>query len=86
MPYYRVEPIFEADANAYWVAARCESNARELVALNVPGAVSTVDPERYDCWEDVSKMPPASQILCRRGGPITIRARELASTVLPTAS
>jgi hypothetical protein len=75
MPYYRVEPVGEANGDAYWVDANSEGHARELVALNVPEARLAIDPERFDCFEDGTKMPPPTLIFRRLRGPATITHR-----------
>ena len=75
MPYYRVEPVDETNADAYWVAAASETDARELVAMNVPEATQAIDRERFDCCQDSSKMPPPGLIFRRLWEPVTIKHR-----------
>jgi hypothetical protein len=75
MPFYRLEPLGEPDADAYWIVAPSEMEARQVVALNVPDAALATDPARFGCFEDPSRRPPPTMIYRRLSGPVTITRR-----------
>lgn len=75
MTYFRVEPLGQPDADAYWIDAPTEIEARQLVALNVEGAQAATDPVKFGCFADSSKRPPPTMIYRRLLGPVAIRDR-----------
>jgi hypothetical protein len=67
MPYYPRPP-----AVAYWVWADSADIARELVALNVGGAISARDGRVFQCYENDTMKPPPGIIYSDSRGPIPI--------------
>ena len=74
MPFYRVWSI-DDDAEAYWVLASSDNEARRFVALNVEAASNALDPAMYGCVPDERKTPSDYLIYRRLNGPIPIKER-----------
>ena len=74
VPFYRVWSI-DDDAEAYWVLASSDNEARRLVALNVKAASNARDPAMFGFKSDERKTPSDYLIYRRLNGPIPIKER-----------
>ena len=63
------------DGDSYWVLADTASEARRLVARNIPEAANAEDETLWVVVSDNSKTPPEGVIYRKLEGPVTITAR-----------
>jgi hypothetical protein len=75
MPHYHIQRKDDVIADSYWVFAASPSEARRLVALNVPDAANAENDTEFLCEISSQKTPPAILIYCRLTGPLTIAKR-----------
>jgi len=72
MPTYHLFRCDTDDAESYWITARDEREARQLIAASVAGSADVMDAMRFDCVISTSRKPPEGSIYRRHGGPVKL--------------
>jgi hypothetical protein len=75
MPHYHLWCKDDSVADSYWVFAASPSEARRIIALNVPDAADAEDQDKFQCAITIARTPPSLVIYRRLNRPLDITKR-----------